>query len=385
MNPKILWIGPTAVPSNVLEAVRGKWDLCMGSMDKALQPQLSQGDIRLAMVSCNGMKTPDAWFNSILAQLTSTSAVALFLTPDENGQAHMAEDIGPVAALWSKRDASPVEITTKLEAASALQPIINSLKDALASGVAAELNEEMKIAARLQRDFMPSKLPEVGKARFSVLFQPAGFVSGDLYDVVRLDETHVGFYVADAVGHGLPAALLTMFIKKALQVKRITNNSYEIISPEISLAELNSSICQQDLSSCQFCTAIYCVLDTVSLELTYARAGHPEALLLHQQGPKELLGAEGGLLGIFADATFTPATVQLAPGDRLIVYTDGAELHDDREDVDGNAELLEFLSTLGSLSREEMMGRLTEWVQNVRHNSREQDDVTALILDIEND
>src|SRR5580698_3113148 len=68
------------------------------------------------------------------------------------------------------------------------------------------LDEELRLAARLQQDFLPKTLPRLGPVRFQTLYRPAGYVSGDLYDVFRLDEKHVGFYVADAVGHGVPAA-----------------------------------------------------------------------------------------------------------------------------------------------------------------------------------
>ena len=87
-----------------------------------------------------------------------------------------------------------------------------------------------EVAERMSR-----RLPEVGPIRFGALYRPATWVSGDIYDVVRLDETHVGFYVADAVGHGMPAALLTMFIKKALLTKRILGHTYEILPPHVSL------------------------------------------------------------------------------------------------------------------------------------------------------
>ena len=77
------------------------------------------------------------------------------------------------------------------------------------------------------------------------------YQSNVLYHFFRLDETHVGFYVVDAVGHGMPAALLTMFIRRALQTKRISGNSYQIIPPHVAIGELNVDICQADLSSCQ--------------------------------------------------------------------------------------------------------------------------------------
>ncbi len=77
------------------------------------------------------------------------------------------------------------------------------------------VDEELRLAARIQQDFLPKFLPQLGPVHFHTLFRPAGYVSGDLYDVMRLDESHIGFFVCDAVGHGMPAALLTMFIKRA--------------------------------------------------------------------------------------------------------------------------------------------------------------------------
>ena len=77
--------------------------------------------------------------------------------------------------------------------------------------------------------FFPSSCRNSG-VRFHTLFRPAGYVSGDLYDIMRLDETHVGFYMADAVGHGMPAALLTMFIKNALVTKQIGPEGYRLLA-----------------------------------------------------------------------------------------------------------------------------------------------------------
>src|SRR5688572_27865942 len=70
------------------------------------------------------------------------------------------------------------------------------------------IDEELRLAAKLQQDFLPRVMPQVGNVHFHTLYRPAGYVSGDLYDVCRLDEQHVGFWMTDAVGHGMPAALL---------------------------------------------------------------------------------------------------------------------------------------------------------------------------------
>src|SRR5688572_8704751 len=191
----------------------------------------------------------------------------------------------------------------------------------------ARIDEELRLAARLQQDFLPKQLPEVGRVRFHTLFRPAGYVSGDLYDVMRLDETRVGFYMADAVGHGVPAALLTMFIKQALITKEIMPNGYRLLPPAESLARLNQTLVDQNLAHATFATALYGVVDVETLEVTIARAGHPAPMVLRGDGKTiEPLQPDGGLLGVFPNETYDTATVRLGRGDPPLIYTDGIEL-----------------------------------------------------------
>src|SRR3954467_5779267 len=137
------------------------------------------------------------------------------------------------------------------------------------------VDEEMRLAARLQQDFLPKNLPQLGRVKFHSLYRPAGYVSGDLYDVMRLDESHVGFYMADAVGHGMPAALLTMFIKNALVTKQISPDGYRLLDPSQTMAKLNEVLVGQHLSHATFATAIYGHVNTDTLQMTFARGGHP--------------------------------------------------------------------------------------------------------------
>jgi serine phosphatase RsbU (regulator of sigma subunit) len=188
------------------------------------------------------------------------------------------------------------------------------------------LDEELKLAGRVQQDFLPKQLPAVGPVRFHTLFRPAGHVSGDLYDVMRLDEAHVGFYMADAVGHGMPAALLTMFLKQALVTKEIHAAGYRLLEPAQTMARLNDALVGQNLSQATFATALYGHLDTRTLRLTFAKGGHPSPILLTRGGELRPLDSEGSLLGIFPNEQFAQATVQLEPGDRVFVYSDGIEL-----------------------------------------------------------
>lgn len=192
------------------------------------------------------------------------------------------------------------------------------------------LDEELRLAAKLQQDFLPKTLPTLGPARFHALWRPAGYVSGDLYDVMRLDEKHVGFYMADAVGHGMPAALLTMFVKHALVTKDITPDGYRLLTPGEALVRLNHAMLEQNLSQANFATAVYGVLNVETLVLNLAKAGHPAPLLFRDGSPQPLT-PDGCLLGIFSDEPFETQTIQLKPADRILVFTDGLEVAYDED------------------------------------------------------
>src|SRR4051812_15350216 len=188
------------------------------------------------------------------------------------------------------------------------------------------LDEELRLAARIQQDFLPKLLPQVGPVHFHTLFRPAGYVSGDLYDVIRLDENHVGFFICDAVGHGMPAALLTMFIKRALVTKEILPSGYRLLAPPETLAVLNQSLVDQNLSQATYATALYGIINTQTLEVTFSKGGHPSPALLRGDGRMEFPDAVGALLGIFPDEQFAVTKLQLSPGDRLFIYSDGVEV-----------------------------------------------------------
>jgi sigma-B regulation protein RsbU (phosphoserine phosphatase) len=243
------------------------------------------------------------------------------------------------------------------------------------------VDEEMRLAARLQQDFLPKKLPQLGDVHFSALFRPANYVSGDLYDVMRLDETHVGFYMADAVGHGIPAALLTMFMKNALVTKQIIADGYRLLEPRQTMAHLNATLVGQNLSYATFATAVYGHVNTQTLEVTLCRGGHPNPILLRKDGSMELVGADGSLLGIFPDEQFTDATVTLSPGDRLFVYTDGIEVaFSEYATVDAERWRQE-LHRLRDLCTEDLLREFSKHLDRESGSITPKDDLTIVVLE----
>jgi serine phosphatase RsbU (regulator of sigma subunit) len=244
------------------------------------------------------------------------------------------------------------------------------------------LDEELRLAARLQQDFLPKSLPQVGKVHFHTLFRPAGYVSGDLYDVMRLDEHHVGFYMADAVGHGMPAALLTMFLKNALITKEITPSGYRLLPPGQSMARLNAALVDQNLSQATFATALYGSIDTQTLRLTFARGGHPSPILITGDGRLTALEADGSLLGIFPGEQFAETSVDLKPGDRVFVYSDGIEVAFSGDETTDMTRWRDELYARREMSTEDLITDFAQHLDGEAGSLTPKDDLTMIVVEV---
>lgn len=243
------------------------------------------------------------------------------------------------------------------------------------------LDEEMRLAAKLQRDFLPKTLPQVGQVRFCALYRPAGYVSGDLYDVMRLDEQHVGFYMADAVGHGVPAALLTMYLKRALITKQITQDGYRLLPPAEAMSRLNEALLEQNLSQATFATALYGIVNVNTLGVEFSRGGHPTPVLLKREGQIEFLECDGSLLGIFEDEQFQERRTSLRPGDRMLVFSDGIEVAFSNEQGFDKDKWCQDLIDRCHLSADELIQDLGSRLDEESGSIIPKDDLTIIAME----
>jgi sigma-B regulation protein RsbU (phosphoserine phosphatase) len=248
--------------------------------------------------------------------------------------------------------------------------------------LADNLTEQLRLAGLVQQDFLPAKLPNTGQVQWAAIFLPAEWVSGDIYDIVRIDEQHIGFYVADIVGHGMPAALLTIFLKQALVMRETVGNNYRIFSPAEVVRNLNMRMTAQKLSGYQFATCCYCLLNTKTLQLTYARAGHPYPILIRPGRKPEQLQIRGSLLGIFEQAEYIQGSVQLAPGDKLLLFSDGAEPYIGRFDDHGGFGFRKEFCNIKDSSIIDMIDSLSAVLHNRAIDPTEVDDITVIGLEI---
>jgi sigma-B regulation protein RsbU (phosphoserine phosphatase) len=239
-------------------------------------------------------------------------------------------------------------IETQLSLRRAVQQIRSLERDlaarneelATANGELSQSNARMKrdlqAAARIQQTFLPAATPTLCGVRFAWQYRPCDELAGDTLNVVPLDEHHVGVFVVDVSGHGVPAALLSVTVSRLLSrmtdgcplVRRGSNggNGVEIVPPAEVAAELTNRF-PFDAETRQYFTCVYGVLDARSGEFRYVCAGHPgpvhvpkgEAPVRHQPTGRPI----GIVPASIATGGYTDHVVNLKPGDRLYLYTDG--------------------------------------------------------------
>ncbi len=253
---------------------------------------------------------------------------ALLVTNSEEC-AKLASD----ALIVLKPDVPPIVAGTVLATLAQRQPAFEAMMQEVRfarrfqSGIRGEMDrvhEELQLAAQVQRDFLPKSLPTVDGLDFGVLFRPCGYVSGDIYDIVRLDDDHTGFFIADAIGHGVPAALMTMVIARGLVMKETVGESQRIVPPGEALFRLNEELIRRQGESPRFASAVYGVINGRTREITISSAGHPAPLRI-ANGTIEKIETDGGLLGVFPGETYSNATFTLEEGQTLILHSDGFE------------------------------------------------------------
>lgn len=182
------------------------------------------------------------------------------------------------------------------------------------------LESEMQIAAELQQMLLPETAPELPGVKVLGWSRSAREVGGDFYDFIPMSDGRLGVVIGDATGKGLSAALLTTECWSAFKAL-----AESIDSPAELLRRTNNAMCRQTGATGRFVTLFYMVLDAENRTLVYSVAGHNPPFLVSGNGGglRDLTSAYGLPLGIDFDCAFDEQRVELAPGDTLILYSDG--------------------------------------------------------------
>jgi phosphoserine phosphatase RsbU/P len=242
------------------------------------------------------------------------------------------------------------------------------------------LERELQMARQVQLSLLPSEIPAVPGWEFTALWLPARQVAGDYYDFIHSHDGQLGMVVADVSDKGMPAAL---FMALSRSIVRASMNAN--LSPAESIQRANRLICQ-DSTSGMFITLIYALLDPQACQVAYVNAGHNPPLFYQRgeqpgQGSLSRLRRTGMALGVEIDTPYENCTLALAPGDFLVLYTDGITDALDPAGLSFGMDRLESLVLAHSEDTAQQIGAALERaVQDFTGGAPGFDDITLLIF-----
>lgn len=247
----------------------------------------------------------------------------------------------------------------------------------------AAIESELETARTIQGSLLPGTAPNIPGLRIASRYLPSSAVGGDLYDFLTAPgHRGVGVLISDVAGHGVPAALIASMVKVAAASQR------SCLERPAHLLERMQGALFGSLKR-GFVTAAYVHVDATNGALVAACAGHPAPLLVRatMAGRPEVIevGGSGPILGRFREASFAEASLQLAAGDRLILYTDGLiEATNGAGEGFGELRLREFLAHSTALAAEDLcealLGELRRWTGR-RGPLALADDLTLVVVD----
>jgi serine phosphatase RsbU (regulator of sigma subunit) len=274
------------------------------------------------------------------------------------------------------------------QAAVAIQRagLVDSLRDKIARLEVAQaelirkerLERELELAREVQQSLLPRVFPQIPSYTFAARSEPARQVGGDFYDAFRLDEHRFGIAIADVSDKGMPAALF-MALTRSLLLAEARRAS----SPRAALNQVNRLLFELGDPN-MFVTVFYGVVDTETRTLTYVRAGH-EAPLLVRGGNVQTLPGKGSFLGLLGleELPLSEEQIALAPGDRLVLFTDGLidALSPDDEPF-GYDRLEQLVASHADLSAPDFCAAAFDTLTAYQGQHEQYDDMAMMVLSV---
>jgi len=238
------------------------------------------------------------------------------------------------------------------------------------------MKRDLEIAREIQSWLMPSAAPTVPGVDMAFATRPANTVAGDYYDAFFRPSGRLLVAVADVAGKSIPAALLTATLQASLRtLAAMPGSLVELVS------QVNRYACEQSLHGQRFTTAFLAELEPATGALTYVNAGHNWPVLRRAAGSVERLEAGGLPLGINGALPYQSGSTTLAPGDLLLIFTDGLVDAEDAAAHDyGEERLLPVVDSIGTAAAAEALKRVMASVDAFVGATRQHDDITCLLL-----
>ncbi len=279
------------------------------------------------------------------------------------------------------------ELLARVQAHLKIRSLNNSLTEAIAGlrEKQRSLDEDIASAATIQRTLLPLQEHfKMSEIEIAWKFHPCNFIGGDIFNVLRIDEDRVAFYILDVSGHGVPSAMVAVSISQHFQELINLNHSGQselLKAPGQLMRDLDREFPLMRFD--KYFTIFYMVINHKTRNLIYSSAGHPPAILLHKDKSYDLLKKGGSILGVDSQIPFEEESIQLVDGDRIILYTDGVyEFEDSKEKFFGMERFLSLVED----NKHDPVNRITEKIFQTLFefggNAPIKDDISLMAISI---
>lgn len=359
-----LGTGELGVPRSLINrALRTRRDLLSMSFDPlgadGIRPEMSVADLELRSVVC----VP-------LIQVRTGSMQETVATSISNTVGVLYMDSRASAADLSAGNREILQ-TLALEASAVLENA-RLLEEERAKQ---RLEEELNIARTIQTGLLPSELPAEGWFRAAGSSIPSRQVGGDYFDVRRINPDLYACLIADVSGKGVSAALLAALLQGAFAFA-----SEGSLRMDEVMSRVNRFLIERARGE-KYATVVYCTVDRKG-ELRWSNAGHPKPILLRASGEAQLLDSTGMPLGMLDFAEYEMKTMQLQPGDKVLLFSDGVtEAANAKGEFFEKKVLQEFLSAQAGAGYAELHRKLIDAVEDFSEDSEQRDDITTLVFE----
>lgn len=241
------------------------------------------------------------------------------------------------------------------------------------------IQNDLHIAQEIQQTILPKTFPpfpELTSFDIYAYMNAAKYVGGDFYDFFRIDQDRLGFVIADVSGKGVPAAIFMAISRTVIRTIALTENS-----AARCMQRSNTLLCQENVND-MFVTVFYGILNLHTGLITYCNAGHnPPILMKKDNTVMSVPLTDDFILGCVDNMNYHEKTLQLSPGDNLLLYTDGiTEAMNTRYEQYSEQRLLENCKELIGKSPKEIVEKITETVGDFVVGAVQSDDITLLSI-----
>ena len=244
---------------------------------------------------------------------------------------------------------------------------------------ATRITEQVRLAGHIQRRMIPEKAPQIQGLDIAAIYIPCFDVGGDFYDFLRLGENKIGIAIADVIGKGIPAAIMTSSFRGALRAYSECDCRSEALLETVR--RLNKMACEECQGG-EFVSLFYGIVDNDKRTFTYCNCGHEPPVLL-RNGQITDLNKGGLVLGVLPRAEYQSETVQLKDNDCLLFYTDGLiDASNFDGDTWGRDRLLETFNHCKPSSAEQVIKNVLAYRRRFVGLAQQVDDTSMVVVKV---